>query len=115
MLKMAHSVSDISLHLVLVTKYRRDYNFNSAVLAEATASASAVLEQIGISTNHVHLLLQIDTKRPICKTVEIIKSLSSKKFRKLSGSDWHGWQNGYFISSVGRSTKSKIKKYLEEQ
>jgi REP element-mobilizing transposase RayT len=115
MLKMAHSVSDISLHLVLVTKYRRDFNFNSVVLAEATASANAVLEQIGISTNHVHLLLQIDTKRPICKTVEIIKSVSSKKFKKKAGEDWHGWQNGYFISSVGRSTKSKIKKYLEEQ
>jgi REP element-mobilizing transposase RayT len=115
MIKLAHSVSDISLHLVLVTKWRRNYNFNQIVLESAVASSGAVLEQIGISTNHVHLLLQIDTKRPICKTVEIIKSLSSKKFKKLSGSDWHGWQNGYFISSVGRSTKSKIKKYLEEQ
>jgi REP element-mobilizing transposase RayT len=64
---------------------------------------------------HDQLSRQVSTKRPICKTVEIIKSISSKKFKKLSGSDWHGWQNGYFISSVGRSTKSKIKKYLDEQ
>ncbi len=115
MIKLSHSISDISLHLVLVTKYRRDFNFNSVIMGEAVASSGAILEQIGISTNHVHLLLQIDTKRPICKTVEIIKSVSSKKFKKKAGEAWHGWQNGYFISSVGRSTKSKIKKYLENQ
>jgi hypothetical protein len=48
-------------------------------MAEAVASASSVLEQIGFSTNHFHILLQVDTKRLICKTVETIKSLSYKK------------------------------------
>ena len=100
---------------MLESVFHKDPTYNDLPAEAKDFKMLEYLVLLGASTNHVHLLLQIDTKRPICKSVEIIKSISSKKFKKLSGSSWHGWQNGYFISSVGRSTKSKVKKYLENQ
>lgn len=115
MIKNSHSISNIVLHLVLVTKYRKNFTFERSVLASAVASATCKLEKIGIANNHVHLLIEVPASRSVSKVIEIIKSVSSKKFISLFPSSWIGWQNGYYIASVGRTSKSKVEKYLDNQ
>jgi putative transposase len=115
MIKNCHSISNIVLHLVLVTKFRKKFMFKQNVLESAVISASCKIEKIGIASNHVHLLIEVPASRSVSKVVEIIKSVSSKKFMSLFPSSWTGWQVGYYIASVGRSSKSKVEKYLDNQ
>jgi REP element-mobilizing transposase RayT len=114
-MKNRHSVIDITLHLVLVTKYRKLFAFESAVLESAVTSSGCILEKIGIANNHVHLLISVPSTRTVSKVAEIIKSTSSRRFMNLFPSTWPGWQTGFYVSSVGRSSKNKVKQYLEEQ
>jgi len=115
MFKTNHSISEISLHLVLVTKYRKPYNFDSTVIQSAVTSAKCNLEKIGIANNHVHLLIAVPVTKSVAKIVEIIKSISSKKFAKLTPGQWPFWQVGFYVSSVGRSSRSKVISYLDQQ
>jgi len=73
-MKNRHSVIDITLHLVLVTKYRKLFAFESVVLESAVTSSGCILEKIGIANNHVHLLISVPSTRTVSKVVEIIKS-----------------------------------------
>ena len=49
------------------------------------------------------------------KTIEIMKTVTSKYFYKVGCGLWPGWQNGYFAKSVGSKSISKVKKYLANQ
>ena len=111
----AHCISYIALHLVLVTRFRKEFNFSEEIIRNACKSAKCQLDKIGIAENHVHLLIEVAPSRSVSKVVEIIKSISSKKFAELNQDSWPSWQVGYFVASVGRSSRSKVVKYLENQ
>jgi putative transposase len=114
-MKNNHSISNIALHLVLVTKFRKKFQFNEEILKNACTSAKCKLDKIGIADNHVHLLIEISPLRSVAKVVEIIKSVSSKNFARIAPESWSSWQVGYFVASVGRSSRSKVEKYLDNQ
>lgn len=117
-----HSLIEVDLHLVLVTKYRKPFPFVSFKcpsrvewVGKICQSAHCKLLDIGFSENHWHLLISVGSVWPISKTVEIIKTLTSKAFKKKYGHFWSGWQCGYYICSVGKSSVSRVRKYLSNQ
>jgi putative transposase len=116
-MKLNHSITEIKLHLVLVAKKRiiwLDKWLIHEQVINACHSADVKIITIGMANNHCHLLLEFDPVRPVCKQVEIIKSVSSFKLGKLDP-EWSGWRTGYFLNSVGSKSISRVKKYIENQ
>jgi putative transposase len=72
-----------------------------------------------VMPDHVHLLLDIDPKRGVVTTVNMIKGYTSHQLRKeypsLKSRLPTLWTNSKFISSVGSVTLDVAKKYIEGQ
>ena len=122
MIYNCHSLSRLQLHLVCVTKFRKNFDFagftetNMGVFAsQLCKKAHCRLINIGIANNHLHFMIEIDVNWKISKVVEIIKTVSSKYWKKTAGLEWPFWQTGYFICSVGNNSISKLNKYLQNQ
>lgn len=82
------SVSDLKVHLVLVTKYRRKA-FTSVMLDKLNVLCQELLEKwdcklIGFNgeDDHVHLLFQYHPDVELSKLVNNLKSVSSRKLRQ---------------------------------
>ena len=77
--------------------------------------------EMGVETEHVHILVSFPPKRSIGEVVRIIKSISARKlfreFPSLKRKLWAGelWEDGYFARTVGdRMTRDVIEKYIEQ-
>lgn len=123
--KERHSVSDLKIHLVCVTKYRRKiFNRETLVLIEksfrevATKMNFQILEFNG-EADHIHALIEFPPKLSISVMVNSLKGVSSRKygqagFKKPYGKDAL-WSPSYFVSSVGGSPLELLKSYLQNQ
>ena len=83
-----HSVSDLKIHLVCVTKYRRQiFTTESLNLIEKSFKEVAlkmnfkVLEFNG-ETDHIHVLLEYPPKLSISQIVNALKGVSSRRYGK---------------------------------
>jgi REP element-mobilizing transposase RayT len=116
----SHSSFDIAFHLVLVTKYRQNFPFLECIswkrIIEVYNKNEFSLVSYGSATNHIHILLNINkTSFDVAKFVNFIKSESSFRFRYEYRSLWPGWQNGYYVCSVGKKSVKKVRKYISSQ
>ncbi|HEY9800373.1 MAG TPA: IS200/IS605 family transposase [Nostocaceae cyanobacterium] len=122
------SVSDLKVHLVLVTKYRRKA-FTSLMLSRLNAVMQELLEkwdcklvEFNGEEDHVHLLFQYHPDVELSKLVNNLKSVSSRKLRQefaehLESFYWKDvfWSGSYFVASCGGVTVSTLRKYIEAQ
>ena len=121
-----HCVSNLYVHLVFVTKYRR-HVFTKNILgrmqeifAEVCHDFEATLEFDG-EDDHVHLLIMYPPKVSISKLVNSLKGVSSRLLRKdfpeLTNRYWRGilWSPSYFAASCGGAPISIIKQYILQQ
>ena len=122
------SVSDLKVHLVLVTKYRRKA-FTSFMLARLNVVMEELLEkwdcklvEFNGEDDHVHLLFQYHPDVELSKLVNNLKSVSSRKLRQefsehLESFYWKDvfWSGSYFVASCGGVTVSTLRKYIEAQ
>jgi putative transposase len=122
------SVSDLKVHLVLCTKYRRKA-FTSdmlsrlhVVMEELLAKWDCKLVEFNGEEDHVHLLFQYHPDVELSKLVNNLKSVSSRKLRQefsehLEKFYWKDvfWSGSYFVSSCGGVTVSTLRKYIESQ
>ncbi len=122
------SISDLKVHLVLCTKYRR-----KAFIGEMLSRLHVVMEELLIKwdckliefngeEDHVHLLFQYHPDVELSKLVNNLKSVSSRKLRQefaehLEKFYWKDvfWSGSYFVSSCGGVTVSMLRKYIENQ
>ena len=120
-----HSVSDLKIHLVCVTKYRRKIlTTQSLKVIENSAKEVArkmdfkILEFNGES-DHVHFLIEYPPKLAISLMVNTIKGVSSRMYGKAGFPKPYGknalWTPSYFVSSVGGASLEVLKKYIENQ
>ena len=69
--------------------------------------------------DHVHLLIEVDPQFGIHKAVKLIKRTTSRILRQefpwLRSRIPTLWTNSYFVSTVGGTPLSAIKKYIEDQ
>ena len=122
-----HCVFDLHIHLVFVTKYRKDV-FQLAhlrtmqnIFEKICTDFESELNEFNGESNHVHLLINYPTKVAISKLVNSLKGVSSRKMKKyhpdLKKYYWKSalWSPSYFAASCGGAPISIIKQYIENQ
>ena len=123
-----HCVFNMHVHLVFVTKYRRDV-FTKAILndlqkifASVCADFDAELVEFDGEDDHVHLLVNYPPKVAISKLVNSLKGISSLLIRKKNHPSikkklWKGalWSPSYFAGSCGGAPIEIIRQYIEQQ
>ncbi|MES1136347.1 IS200/IS605 family transposase [Mannheimia haemolytica] len=123
-----HVVFNLHVHLVFVTKYRREV-FTQAILndlhsifATICADFEATLVEFDGEDDHVHLLVEYPPKVAISHLVNSLKGVSSRMIRKKNYPSirkklWGNqlWSPSYFAGSCGGAPISIIRQYIEQQ
>ena len=122
------SVSDLKVHLVLTTKYRKKA-FTSEmlkrlheILEDLLGKWDCKLIEFNGEEDHVHILFQYHPDVALSNLVNNVKSVTSRKIRQefaghLSSIYWKDvfWNGSYFVASCGGVTVSTLRKYIENQ
>ena len=106
-----HSVTDLKIHLVCVTKYRSSvFVATSLVLIEESFREVArkmdfqILEFNG-EADHIHVLIEYPPKLSVSSIVNALKGVSSRRYGQAGYPKPYGkdalWSPSYFVSSVG--------------
>ena len=123
-----HCVFLMHIHLVFVTKYRREV-FNKEILDElrlifcsVCKDFEAELVEFDGEDDHVHLLVNYPPKVAVSKLVNSLKGVSSHLIRKKDHPSirkklWGGalWSPSYFAGSCGGAPIAVIRQYIEQQ
>ena len=123
-----HCVFNMHVHLVFVTKYRREV-FTKEILENLRPIFSSVcrdfeaeLVEFDGEDDHVHLLVTYPPKVSISKLVNSLKGISSLLIRKMDYPSirkrlWGGalWSPSYFAASCGGAPISIIRQTIEQQ
>ena len=112
-------------HVVWCPKYRRKVLTNGIdirlkeLIREACTEIQAVIIEMEIMPDHVHLLLEVDPQYGIHRAVKLIKGKTSRilrqEFSELRSRLPTLWTNSYFVSTVGGAPLAVIKQYIENQ
>lgn len=115
------------VHLVFVTKYRRNVLDGNAIehlrsiFSKVCGDFEANLKEFDGEDDHVHLLVEYLPKTSVSKLVNSLKGVSSRMLRKarpdIAGRYWRGmlWSPSYFAASCGGAPISIIRQYIEDQ
>ncbi|MDO4699365.1 MAG: IS200/IS605 family transposase [Moraxella sp.] len=123
-----HVVFNLHVHLVFVTKYRREV-FTKEILDEMRIIFERVcfefestLVEFDGEDDHVHLLVHYPPKVSISRLVNSLKGVSSRKIRQkqypsIQEKLWGGalWSPSYFAGSCGGAPIGIIRQYIEQQ
>jgi len=89
------------------------------LIREACTEIQAVIIEMEIMPDHVHLLLEVDPQYGIHRAVKLIKGKTSRilrqEFSELRSRLPTLWTNSYFVSTVGGAPLAVIKQYIENQ
>ena len=123
----SHTVFMIHLHLVWITKYRKQvlqgdvaYRLRE-LIREICRKEQVEITKGHVSKDHVHLFVSIPPQVTISRLVQRLKGKTSYKllseFQHLRKQYWgrHLWARGYFCCSSGNVTDDVIKEYIERQ
>lgn len=120
---------NLTVHLVLVTKYRRKI-INSQMKLELEKVFKSVLEswdseliEFNCEADHAHLIVSFPPHKLLSSLIANLKATSSKtmwrKFEpKLKEIYWRKrvfWTGAYFVASCGGVTLDVLKKYVQDQ
>ena len=125
--KTQHSVYNITLHLVLVVKYRRDV-INDII----SNRIRDIFDNIGLAhdveiiewnydNDHIHTIISISPSTNVTKYVNATKSASSrlikKEFPYVKEKLWKDcfWTAGFYVNSTGSTQIDVVKNYILQQ
>jgi len=125
--KSSHSVYDLKVHLVWITKYRKP-----VMTGELARRIRELIRHIcnemdveiirgHVSKDHVHLFVSIPPHVSVSNLVKKVKGKSSwrvmNEFKTISRQFWgrHFWGRGYFAASSGNVTDEVIIEYIKTQ
>jgi putative transposase len=123
----SHSVFEIHLHLVWVTKYRKPVLVGPVgrrareLIREICGTHDVHILKGHISKDHVHLLVSIPPKVTISRLVQRLKGKTAyrmlQEFAPLRREFWgrHLWARGYFCCSSGNVTDAVVAEYIANQ
>lgn len=119
-----HSVTDLKIHLVCVTKYRRAI-FTAESLDLVEKSFREVAEKMNFQVlefngegDHVHSLIEYPPKISISQMVNALKGVSSRRYGQAGYKKPHKdalWSPSYFVVSVGGAPLEVLKRYIQAQ
>lgn len=122
------TVYNLSIHLVLVTKYRKKV-ISKAILKRLEEIFTNTcdkwecrLVEFNGEADHVHLLIDINPKVQISAFANNLKTVSSRFIRKefpIHCAKFYRkavfWKIGYYVSSTGGANLETVKKYIKQQ
>ena len=116
------------VHLVFVTKYRREVftkeilNDLRVIFAQTCLDFEAELVEFDGEDDHVHLLVNYPPKVAVSNLVNSLKGVSSRLVRKknypsIQKKLWGNmlWSPSYFAGSCGGAPIAVIRQYIEQQ
>lgn len=119
-----HSVTDLKIHLVCVTKYRRSV-FTSESLEVVEKSFREVAKKMDFKVlefngedNHIHTLLEYPPKLSVSQIVNTLKGVSSRRYGQAGYKKPHKealWSPSYFAVSIGGAPLEVLKEYIRNQ
>jgi putative transposase len=122
------TVYDLSIHLVLVTKYRRKVitgevlNRLKEIFNDTCKKWDCTLQEFNGEGDHCHLLIDINPKVQISAFANNLKTVSSRLIRKEFLDHCNQfyskpvfWKIGYFVSSTGGASLETVKRYIQSQ
>ena len=123
-----HCVFLMHVHLVFVTKYRREV-FTKEILddlrpmlASVCTDFEAELAEFDGEDDHVHLLVNYPPKVSVSNLVNSLKGVSSRMIRKKNYPNirkklWGSalWSPSYFAGSCDGAPIAVIRQYIEQQ
>lgn len=112
-----HSVTNIIVHFVFVTKFRVKFDFDSEIMdymKNIALQYKCVSVEYNYASDHIHFLAELHPSMSVSDFACKIKSLTSGFIRKLYPW-WPGFQTGYGAFSVGSDTLNNIKRYIQNQ
>ncbi len=123
-----HCVFKMHVHLVFVTKYRREVFSKTTlddlrtIFASVCADFEAELVEFDGEDDHVHLLVNYPPKVAVSALVNSLKGVSSRLIRRKKYSEirkklWGRalWSPSYFAGSCGGAPIEIIRQYIEQQ
>jgi putative transposase len=118
-------VYSCQFHVIFCTKYRRDVLSTKIqkrlkeLIQEKSSEYNYEIIEMEIMKDHVHLLIDINPKLGIYKTITKIKGYSSRTLREeypeLKSRIPSLWTRSLFISSVGSVSLDVVKQYIKDQ
>lgn len=116
---------DCHYHVVWCPKYRRKVLVKGvdvrlkAIIREVCQERSAIVEQLEVMPDHVHLLVNVDPQFGIHRLMKLIKGRSSRLLRQeyphLTTKMPTLWTNSYYVSTTGGAPLAYVKQYIEGQ
>jgi len=89
------------------------------IIAQVCAEHDALIEEMEVMPDHVHLLVNVDPQFGIHRLMKLVKGRSSRllrqEFPKLKTQMPSLWTNSYFVATVGGAPLEVIKQYIEGQ
>lgn len=124
--RTAHAAYDTAYHLVWSPKYRKKILQGELakrvgeLLQEIAAHYDITIEELEVSTDHIHLFCSFPPRYSIAQVVTRFKSLSARaifrEYPQVKRQLWGGefWEDGYFARTVGdKVTAEVIRKYIQ--
>ena len=128
LMSASHAVYSLRLHIVFVTKYRRQ-TLTPELLDALQDAFTAILAnwrcaliEFGGEADHVHLLVGIHPALNLSILINHLKSASVRRMRtrfanhlaKFYGKPYF-WHRAYYVGSVGGASLETVKRYVEAQ
>ena len=123
--KGSHTVSNLTVHLVWVTKYRYHVlkgdiqeRCRDLIIQVCDSEDVSILKGV-VSKDHVHIHIEYSPSLKISELMKRIKGRSSRllqqEYPKLKERYWgkHFWASGYGAWSTGNITDEMVNEYLE--
>jgi len=120
-----HTISQIQIHIVWVTKYRYGVlkgdiqkRCREIIIQICDAEDIRILKGV-VSKDHVHMHIEYPPNKSVSDIVKKLKGRSSRKlqqeFKELSKQYWgkHFWAIGYGAWSTGNVSQEIVNEYLE--
>ena len=123
----AHTVFEIHLHLVWVTKYRRPALVGEIglrvrdLIREICGQHEVVIMKGHVGKDQVHLLVSVPPQVTISRRLQWLKGKTADnllaEFPHLRKTFWgrHSWARGYFCCSTGNVTDEVVAEYIAHQ
>lgn len=112
-------------HVIWTVKYRKQLLTGKIekrmkkIIDEVCSEKGVELKAIEVMSDHVHVLIDVDSRQPLHLLIKAFKGRTSNKLRKefkiLTTRVPSLWTRSYFCCTVGHISEETIQKYIEEQ
>ncbi|SFT82255.1 putative transposase [Actinopolyspora lacussalsi subsp. righensis] len=119
-----HRVFGTHVHLIFVTKYRRNvltgqhHDFLHEVFSKVCTDFGASLSECNGEDDHVHPLVEYPPQIAVSKLVNSLQSVTSRRLKQHFPTRTyrgHVWSPSYFAASCDGAPLSITRQYVENQ